>query len=108
MLKDTTKRGNEDGSFKLGPEGRIIESVPTEVHVEEAVWVDRGFVRRRGVVGVVDVGVFVGRVRRRRLLEMESASLAVIGQMQRGETGAKRIRAVVEAWDASSEVKVVH
>lgn len=57
---------------------------------------------------MVDVGVFVGRVRRRRLLEMEGASLAVVGQMQGGETGAKRIRAVVEAWNSSSEVKVVH
>lgn len=82
--------------------------MPTEVHVEEAVWVDGGFVRGRRVVRVVDVGVFVGRVRRRRLLEMESASLAVIGQVQRGETGAKRVRAVVKARNSPSKVKVVH
>lgn len=57
---------------------------------------------------MVDVRVFVGRVRRRRLLEMESASLTVIRQMQGSEAGAKRVRAVVKAWDSSSKVKVVH
>lgn len=83
-------------------------SAPTEVHVEEAVWVDGGLVRRRRVVGVLDVGVFVGCVRWRRLLEMKSASLSIIRQMQRSEAGAKGIWAVVEAWDSSSKVKVVH
>lgn len=57
---------------------------------------------------MLDVGVFVGCVWWRRLLEMKSTSLAVIGQMQRSETGAERIRAVVEAWDSSSKVKMVH
>lgn len=82
--------------------------VPTEVHIEEAIWVDGGFIRRRRVIGMLDVGVFVGGVRRRRLLEMESASLSVIRQMQRSEAGAEGVRAVVEAWDSSSKVKVVH
>lgn len=50
----------------------------TEVYVEEAVGVDGGLVRRGRVVRVVDVGVFVGSVWRRRLLEVESAPLAVI------------------------------
>lgn len=81
---------------------------PTEVHVEEAVWVYGGFVWRRGVVGMLDVGVFVGCIRRRRLLEMKSASLPIIGQMQGSETSAERVRAVVKAWDSSSKVKVVH
>lgn len=80
----------------------------TEAHVEEAVRVDGGFVRGRGVVGVLDVGVLVGGVRRRRLLEVESSSLAIVGQMQRSEAGAKGVRAVVEARDSSAEVKVVH
>lgn len=84
------------------------ESQPTEVDVEEAVRVDGGLVRRRGVIWVVDVGVLVGGVRRGRLLEVEGASLSVVGEMQRSEAGAKRIRAVVEAWDSSSEVEVVH
>lgn len=57
---------------------------------------------------MLDVGVFVGCVRRRRLLEMESTSLSVIRQMQGSEAGAKGIRAVVKAGDSSSKVKVVH
>lgn len=57
---------------------------------------------------MVDVGVFVGRVRRGRLLEVERAPLAVIREMQGGEAGAKHVRAVVEPWDSPSEVKVVH
>lgn len=57
---------------------------------------------------MLDVGVFVGCVRRRRLLEMESASLAIIRQMQRSEAGAKSVWPVVEARDSSSKVKVMH
>lgn len=57
---------------------------------------------------MLDVGVFVGGVRRGRLLKMESASLSVIRQMQGSEAGAEGVRAVVEAWDSSSKVKVVH
>jgi len=81
---------------------------PTKVHIEEAVWVDGGFVWRRRVVRMLDVGIFVGHVRRRRLLEMKSPSLSIIRQMQRCETGAKSIWAVVEARDSSTEVEVVH
>lgn len=83
-------------------------SVPTEVHIEEAIWVDGGFVWRRWVIRMLDVGVFVGGVWWRRLLEMESAPLSVIRQMQGSEAGAEGVRAVVEAWDSSSKVKVVH
>lgn len=110
VLKVTTKRGNEDGSFTLCPwwDEWITASAPTKVHVEEAVRVNGGFVWRRGVIRVVDVRVFVGCVRRRRLLEMESATLSVIRQMQGSEAGAKCVRAVVKAWDSSSKVKVVH
>lgn len=79
-----------------------------EVHVEEAVWVYGGFVWRRGVVRMLDVGVFVGCIRRRRLLEMKSASLPIIGQMQGSEASAEGVRAIVKAWDSSSKVKVVH
>lgn len=57
---------------------------------------------------MLDVGVFVGCVRRRRLLEMESASFTVIRQMQWSKAGAEGVRAVVKAWDSSSKVKVVH
>lgn len=57
---------------------------------------------------MLDVGVLVGCVRRRRLLEMESSSVSIIGQMQGSEAGAKGIRAVVKAWDSSSQVEVVH
>lgn len=57
---------------------------------------------------MLDVGVFVGCVRWRRLLEMESASLSIIRQMQGSEAGAKDIRAVVKAWYSSSKVKVMH
>lgn len=57
---------------------------------------------------MVDVRVFVGCVRRRRLLEMESTALSVIRQMQGSEASAKCVRTVVKAWDSSSEVKVVH
>ncbi len=39
---------------------------------------------------------------------MESASFAIIRQMQGSESGAKGIRAVVKAWDSSSKVKVMH
>lgn len=39
---------------------------------------------------------------------MEGASLSVVREMQGSEAGAKRIGAVVEAWDSSSEVEVVH
>lgn len=39
---------------------------------------------------------------------MESASLAVIRQMQGSEASAKGIWAVVKAWDSSPKVKVVH
>lgn len=110
VLKVTTKRGNEAESVTLCTrrDAWITGSAPTKVHIEEAVWVDGGFVRRRGVVRVLDVGVFVGCVRRRRLLEMESASLSIIRQMQGSEAGAKGIRAVVKAWDSSPKVKVVH
>lgn len=80
----------------------------TEVDVEQAVWVDGGLIRRGRVVWVVDVGVLVGGIRRWRLLEVEGSSLAVIGQVQRGEAGAKRIRAVVEARDSAAQVEVVH
>jgi len=57
---------------------------------------------------MLDVGVLVGCVRRRRLLEMESSSLSVIRQMQGSEAGAEGIRAVVKARDSSPEVEVVH
>lgn len=57
---------------------------------------------------MLDVGVFVGCIWRRRLLEMESAALSIIRQMQGSKTGAKGVRAVVEAWDSSSKVKVMH
>lgn len=57
---------------------------------------------------MVDVRVFVGCVRRRRLLEMESATLSVIRQMQGSEASAKSVRTIVKAWDSSAEVKVVH
>lgn len=85
-----------------------ITHAPTEVHVEEAVWVDGSFVRRRGVVWVVDVRVFVGCVWRRRLLEMKRTSLSVIRQVQGREAGTESIWAVVKARDSSSEVEVVH
>lgn len=85
-----------------------MKHAPTKVHVEEAVWVDGGFVRRWGVVRVVDVGVFVGCVWRRRLLEMKCTSLSVVRQMQGREAGAENIRAVVEARDSSPQVEVVH
>ena len=88
--------------------GLLKGSAPTKVDVEEAVWVDGGFVRRGGVVWVLDVGVFVSCVWRRRLLEMESAALSIIGQMQGGEAGAESIRAVVEARDPPPKVEVVH
>lgn len=81
---------------------------PTEVHVEEAVRVDGGFVWRRGVVWVLDVGVFVGCIWWRRLLEMKSTSFSIIRQMQRSKTSAKSIRDIVKAWNSSSKVKVMH
>lgn len=39
---------------------------------------------------------------------MKGASFSVVREMQGGEAGAKGVRAVVEAWDSSSEVEVVH
>lgn len=57
---------------------------------------------------MVDVGVLVGGVRRRWLLEMESAALAVIREMQGSEACAEGVRAVVKARDSASEVEVVH
>ena len=83
-------------------------SAPTEVYVEEAVWVDGGLIRRRGVVRVLNVWIFVGCIWWRRFLEMKSASLSIVRQMQGSEAGAEGIRAVVKAWDSSSKVKVVH
>lgn len=57
---------------------------------------------------MVDVGVFVGCVRRRRLLEMKSSSLSIIRQMKRSETRTECIRAIVKARDSSPQVKMVH
>lgn len=57
---------------------------------------------------MMDVRVFVGGVWRRWLLEVESASLAIIREVEGSEAGAKCIRTVVKAGDSSSEVKVMH
>lgn len=57
---------------------------------------------------MMDVRVFVGGVRRRWLLEVESASLAIIREVKGSEAGAKYVRAVVKAGDSPSEVKVMH
>lgn len=81
---------------------------PTQVYVEEAVRVDGGLVRRGRVIRVVDVGVFVGSVWRGRLLEVESAPLAVVREVQGSEAGTKHVRAVVKSWDTPPEVKVMH
>lgn len=81
---------------------------PTQVYVEEAVWVDGSLVRRGRVIRVVDVRVFVGSVWRRRLLKVESAPLAVIREVQGSEASTKHVRAVVKSWDTPSEVKVMH
>ena len=109
VLKETTRKGNEN-SFWTPRETRVRRRgcALTEVHVEEAVRVDGGLVRGRGVIGVLDVGVLVGGVRGRRLLEMKRSALSIIGQMQGREAGAKGVRAVVKAGDSSPEVKVVH
>lgn len=89
-------------------EKQKVRSVRTEVHVEKAVWVDGGFVRRRGVIRVLDVWVLVGCIWRRRLLEVKSASFSIIRQMQGSEAGAKGIWAVIKAGNSSSKVKVMH
>lgn len=57
---------------------------------------------------MLDVGVLVGGVGRRRLLEVEGSALAVVRQVQRRQARAEGVRAVVEARDPAAQVEVVH
>lgn len=75
--------------------------------IEHAVWVDRGLVGRRGVIRLTEIRVLVGSVGRRRIVEVESATFTVIGEVERREARAKSVRPIVKARDPAAQVEVV-
>lgn len=101
--KKTAITESEENALTLRAQGG-----PTEVHIEDAVRVDGGFVGRRGVIWVLDVRVFIGSVGRGRFLEMKCTSLSIIREVQGSETSAKSIWAIVKAWDSSPKVEMMH
>lgn len=110
--------GGREDPWAAGPTGpRVLPAAPspwvrvgssTCGVVEHAVRVDGGLVGRRRVIRLVDVRVLVRSVGRRGVMEVESASLSIIREVQWREARAEPIWAIIKARDPPAKVEVVH
>lgn len=56
---------------------------------------------------MVDIWVFVGSIRGRGLLEVESTTFTIIREVQRRQTRPKGIRHVVKARDSPTQIEMM-